>query len=77
MTPALGADDGAPPPCAQRSLGVEARGSIALTRTAGFGATPPLARASAKDGSPPDLVVREGDHGGRLWGHEERFPRQG
>src|ERR1700737_184067 len=33
-----------------------------------IGATSPLAGVPAKDSSPPDLAVREGDRGGRLRG---------
>jgi len=35
---------------------IDLSGSIVVTRMAGIGATLPLARASAKDGSPPNLA---------------------
>jgi len=74
VTPALGADDGAPPPCAQRSLGVEARGSIALTRTAGIGATSPFAPVPGGTVCPPPLSFKFVVAKGRFGSASGRWP---
>jgi hypothetical protein len=51
--------------------GVEPPRSGVRAGRSGIGTTSPFAVGSAKVGSPPDLVVREGDHGCRLRGHQQ------
>jgi hypothetical protein len=58
-------------------LSVKLLSGTPLRRASGIGATSPFIMASAKDRCPPDLVVREGDHGCRLGGMRTRSRRQG
>ena len=50
---------------------------LALTASRDYGSKGPPRIGWAKGSFPPDLVVREGDHGCRLWGMKRGSRRQG
>jgi hypothetical protein len=56
------------------ALTVDPSGSIAVPRTTGIGTSSPLAKASAKDRSPPRADVRSESSEGPVWGKPGRLP---